>query len=80
MFIKNNKDFIEVSEILKKISSQYPSDSKEYSVLEMCAKAIWFIYSNNKQDAFLEYIESGKIRLNEKQKKMLHDIGYFSQD
>jgi len=77
MCINNSKQFTEISEILENISSQYSEESKEYKALVLCAKAIWFIYSKNLQDTFMEYLETGKIILDENQIKTLKDIGYF---
>ncbi len=56
MCINNSKQFAEISETLEKISSKYSEESKEHKALVLCAKAIWFIYSKNLQDTFMEYL------------------------
>jgi|GEM_PF-3203394 len=66
-----NFSFEDISPILEKIASQYPKDSEEYSVLELCAKALFFVWSKKVKTEFLEFLKTSRGDLNQKQKAFL---------
>ena len=72
--MKNAFEPEKLTDKLREIASEYPSTSEEYSVIELAAHSILFIYISKQQEAFQKYLEMDQ-ELTPEMKNFLRTIG-----